>query len=121
MKTLHTLLSVGLFLAAIGKSLGQPTFQFVTSTFTVAESAGSVFLAVQRIGDTKGVASEISLPLMGRHQWIEIHSDFRDADLQRGCNRQDHRRPDLERWICRECQKLPRLVGQRHRRCGVGD
>src|SRR5262245_9138385 len=52
MKKIASALTIGLLLAAITNGVGQPTLQFAVSSYTVAESAGSVSLVVQRFGDT---------------------------------------------------------------------
>jgi len=45
------LLAAGAFLAAGTAGFGQPTLQFSTATYTVAESAGAVTLTVRRLND----------------------------------------------------------------------
>ncbi|MBI3848971.1 MAG: alpha/beta fold hydrolase [Verrucomicrobia bacterium] len=52
MKTKSTLLLCGLLLASLFNGFSQPSLQFSASSYTVAESAGSVTLTVQRTGDT---------------------------------------------------------------------
>jgi poly(3-hydroxybutyrate) depolymerase len=49
----HLLCPVILFLAALA-SKAQPTLQFAPTSYTVVESAGSITLIVQRVGDTNG-------------------------------------------------------------------
>ena len=57
MKTKLNLLASGIFLAALGTGFGQSTLQFSASTYTVAESAGAVTLAVQRLNDPNTTVS----------------------------------------------------------------
>ena len=57
MKTKLNLVAAGLFLAALGTGFGQSTLQFSATTYTVAESAGTVMLTVQRTNDTNTVVS----------------------------------------------------------------
>jgi len=45
------LLATGILLAAVTAGFGQPTLQFSTATYTVAENAGSVTLTVRRLND----------------------------------------------------------------------
>ncbi len=57
MKARAVILSCGIFLAGIWASFTQPTLEFSATSYTVAESAGSVTLAVQRLGDTNPVVT----------------------------------------------------------------
>ena len=57
MKTELNLLATGIFLAALSTGLGQSTLQFSASTYTVAESAGAVTLAVQWLNDPNTTVS----------------------------------------------------------------
>jgi len=57
MKTKLNLLATGIFLAAIATGLGQSTLQFAAATYTVAESAGTATLTVQRLNDTNTLVS----------------------------------------------------------------
>ena len=111
MKTTFSLLVAGIFLAAVNAGFGQSTLQFTASTYTVAESAGSVTLTVQRTNDTN-TDGERGLRHRRRHgdQWLEIHGDQRDAGLRRRRNQPDHCGADLEQWLCRGHQDLPVIL-----------
>ena len=50
-------LTLLLFLTALGTGLGQTTLQFSTNIYYVTENAGSVILTVQRTGDTNAAVS----------------------------------------------------------------
>ena len=51
------LLAAGILLAAVTAGYGQPTLQFSTATYTVAENAGSVTLTVRRLNDTNAAVT----------------------------------------------------------------
>ena len=55
MKTRASTLTAGILLAATIAGFSQSTLQFTATSYTVAESAGSVSLVVQRVGDTNPI------------------------------------------------------------------
>jgi len=57
MKTKLTLLAVGISLAMIATGVSQPTVQFLTNIYYVAENDGSLLLPVQRTGDVSAEGS----------------------------------------------------------------
>ncbi|MBI4324261.1 MAG: hypothetical protein HY674_03265 [Chloroflexi bacterium] len=52
MKTKRNLLATAMLLTAVNAGFGQSTLQFTATGYTVAESAGSVTLTVERLNDT---------------------------------------------------------------------
>jgi len=63
MKTTFGILATAIFLATVNAGFSQSTIQFSAASYTVAESAGSVALTVERLNDT-GTAVSVAFATM---------------------------------------------------------